>query len=125
MSVLVSPAIAVMVVEDRIFIRAPFTLKDTLKALPGARWNAGARVWTVPATVGGANAVLRALKPHGLEDVPPEIEALVGKAADAAAVKDAAEGTLQGYGSKTEPWHHQVQAFHFMLKTFGDEVRHG
>lgn len=103
-------AISVTVVEDRIHIRAPFSLKETLKALPGARWNAIARAWTVPATVGGANAVLDALRPCGLDDVPPEIEAMVARAADAAAVKDAAEGELAGFASRTRPWHHQTQA---------------
>ena len=35
---------------DLFAIRSPFEAKDAIKSLPGARWNSGKRVWTMPAT---------------------------------------------------------------------------
>lgn len=45
------------VIKDKIAIESTFGFKDYLKELPGARWNAGARVWELPATLGGARSI--------------------------------------------------------------------
>lgn len=45
---------------DLFAIRSPFEAKDAIKALPGARWNAGKRVWTMPATRTAADNLVQA-----------------------------------------------------------------
>jgi len=40
----------ISIADNRICIKAPYALKDQLRALPGARWNKEDQAWTYPAS---------------------------------------------------------------------------
>lgn len=104
----------------RIEIRAPFALKDAIKALPGARWNPTAKVWTIPATNTAAAALADAAKRH-LHDFHPaaEVEAMVAAEAATIVEQRAAlvgdEATLPEVPTKTAAWTHQRRGYAFAL----------
>ena len=99
--------------DDRLAIQATFLHKDTCKAVPGARWDKTAKVWTYPATPGAA----RAIHEHfpGQATWTDEAAALLVEAeriADAAAHKTADDLPAIPL-TKTTPWAHQLRAYHF------------
>lgn len=50
----------------RIIIHTPYELKDVVKAIPGARWDAASKTWSVPSSPMSAVSVFTALRPYGL-----------------------------------------------------------
>jgi len=111
--------------DSRIVIQAPYRLKDTIKALPGARWNALRRQWSVPATPGAARAVVEALTSHGLR-YTEEFHAFISQAQVCEMIKELPKSQLPPIPlTKTKPWHHQTQGVWFMAKIFGDKVQNG
>lgn len=99
---------------DRLAIQATFLHKDTCKAVPGARWDKTAKVWTYPATPGAA----RAIHEHfpGQQAVWAEDAAALlveaERIAEAAAHKTANDLPPIPL-TKTTPWAHQLRAYHF------------
>lgn len=79
-------------------IRSAFEHKDTIKALPGARWNAGKRVWTMPATRTAAANLASAFNSHVEGD--REYWAKLATNQHKPTLTDLT----------TEPWGHQVEA---------------
>lgn len=104
----------------RIEIRAPFAMKDAIKALPGARWNPTAKVWTIPATNTAAAALADAAKRH-LHAFHPaaEVDAMVAAEAATIVEQRAAlvgdEATLPEVPTKTAAWTHQRRGYAFAL----------
>lgn len=99
---------------DRLAIQATFLHKDACKALPGARWDKTAKVWTYPATPGAARAIHEHF-PAQTATWADDAAALLVEAeriAEAAAHKTAAALPAIPL-TKTTPWAHQLRAYHF------------
>jgi len=106
--------------EDRLAIEATFSMKDACKAVPGARWDKGFKVWTYPATPGAARAIHEAF-PAQTAVWDEQAAALLVEAeriAEAAAHKTA-ENLPEIPLTKTEAWAHQKRAFWFAVELLG------
>lgn len=99
---------------DRLAIQATFGYKDDCKAIPGARWDKTAKVWTYPATPGAARAIHETLSPQAFLWADDATALLVEaeRIAEAAAHKQADDLPAIPL-TKTAPWPHQLRAFHF------------
>ena len=101
--------------NGRIRLKTPFSMKEEIKALPGARWDPRGRIWTVPATPAGAKAVCDLLP--GTVTVPDEIMSLAGKVLVGESIKNAYEHQLDPPRlTKAKPWHHQNQGYHLICQ---------
>lgn len=83
-------------------VRAPFAMKDALKAIPGARWHPTSKTWRYPATRPSA-ARLAALDHCVLS---PEAEALL----------EASDVTVREDRLRTALKQHQIEAAEFALR---------
>ncbi len=100
-------------VDGRIHARAPFAMKERLKAIAGARWAPDARAWTYPASPTIAQTLVEVL---GTADTDAEVERLL------AAAKLAIEAQAHREADElppipctaTRPWLHQLRAYHFV-----------
>ncbi len=104
-------------VGDRVVVRAPFALKETLKAIAGRRWDPKSKAWTYPATPHAAASLLDAIGPEHLERDHGVEELLVKAQAerDAAMIQVASEADLEPIPrTKTSPWLHQLRAYHWI-----------
>ena len=105
---------------DRLAIQATFLHKDTCKAVPGARWDKTAKVWTYPATPGAARAIHEHF-PGQLAVWAEDAAALLVEAeriAEAAAHKTA-ENLPDIPRMKTAAWQHQKRGFWFVVGVWG------
>lgn len=116
-------SVSAVIDGDRIRIRTPYRLKNLVKTLPGARWDAKTKTWHVPATPAAAMAVIKALNVHGVS-ADKDIHTMAETYVRAEEIKDA-ESLPPIPITKTHPWKHQTTAFWFMMHLFGDEVNHG
>lgn len=98
--------------SGRILIRAPISLRERIKALPGARWDPKARCWALAATRTAAIAVIEAL--GQVLDASDEVRRL-GAAVD---VHRADPVPLE----RSPAWRHQRAAFWFCVSQFGDSL---
>lgn len=108
--------VAVTVEDDRIHVRSPFRLKDVCKSVPAARWNNKKKCWTYPASPTSAMAVRQAFlgNPVTYDARFGELVAEADRQAEAQVHKSTALADLPPIPlTKTEPWEHQLQAFHF------------
>lgn len=99
----------------RIVVHSEFRLKDTLKAVPGSKWDpdiAPKGAWTYPATPGAADALALALKGETV-DADSQITALRNVTREADARKRADDDQLPEVPSRTTAWTHQARAYHF------------
>jgi SNF2 family DNA or RNA helicase len=92
--------------------RTPYGLKDRLKAVPGARWNARAASWEYPATPMVA-AQLRLVLPEAVLDGAVEQLLAEAEAALGAQVHKTATDLEPIPLTATLPWRHQLQAYRF------------
>ena len=103
--------------EDRIFLRSFYdaNLVSAVKAISGARWAAQSKVWTFPATVAVADALVQALDFFGGAEMDQEFAALADSArAEQAAQDFKRSDNLDGLpGVRTPAWLHQKRAFHY------------
>lgn len=100
--------------NGRLVLRTPFKFKDTCKSIFGARWNSQARAWTYPETSTSANNIRAAFIGQAFESddrfaelcasYDTEQETQVTKFADVLPPIPV---------TKTDAWHHQLQAFWF------------
>ena len=62
----------------RLLVKSPFTLKDTLKSVVGARWDSSIRMWTYPFTFRSIDYLAHALSDAGVVDIKysPEVVAM-------------------------------------------------
>lgn len=99
---------------DRLCVRVPFLLKDVCKSIAGARWNATLKCWSYPASPMAAKAIQEAFPSGSLQWDGPAKE-LLKEAAEIlkAAVHKTATELPAIPLTKTTPWHHQLQAYHF------------
>lgn len=108
-------ACAVEVLDRVVSVRAPFHLKDRLKAIPGARWNPTSKAWVYPATPAVAES-LRSLI-GSRDEISPAFRALLLEAdsvRSAQAFKDKAlDLSPLPFAPATQPWRHQLAAYHF------------
>jgi len=101
-----------------LLVDSPFEAKETLKAIPEARWNAKHRAWTYPATIQHLVMLKRALGDALRLDATAQRlvnEARAAKAAEREAAQhksDASEAPDIPH-LKTRAWRHQRQAFAF------------
>lgn len=105
---------------DRLAIQATFLHKDTCKAVPGARWDKTAKVWTYPATPGAARAIHEHF-PGQVAIWTDDAAALLVEAeriADAAAHKTA-DDLPDVPNMKTSAWQHQKRGFWFVVGVWG------
>ncbi|WP_447983808.1 DEAD/DEAH box helicase [Nitrospira sp. Nam74] len=98
--------------DNRLIVNTVFTLKEVCKAVPGARWDKARRAWTYPATPFAAQGLHQQFAQATWS---PEAAALLVKAErihEAAQHKTA--DTLPPIPlTKTEPWLHQLRAYHY------------
>lgn len=108
-------ACAVEVLDRVVSVRAPFSLKDRLKAIPGARWNPTSRTWVYPATPAVAES-LRSLI-GSRDEISPAFRKLLLEAdsvRSAQAFKDKGiDLSPLPFEPVTQPWRHQLAAYHF------------
>jgi len=86
--------------NNRIMARTPFTFHEQCKSIPGARWDAGRRVWTFPATPAIARRIAESLAPSW-DDIPEQVQMLLLRS------------SLNGDGPHIEQpglWPHQQRA---------------
>lgn len=108
-------ACAIEVSESRVSVRAPFALKDRLKAIPGARWNPASKAWTYPATA----AVAERLRPFlgDRDELPDAFRELLISADSVASAQRFKDKALDlaplPFVPVTQPWRHQLAAYHF------------
>ena len=100
------------VVNGRIHARAPFAMKERLKAIAGARWAPEARAWTYPASPTIARQLAELLAGAHLD---PGVEELLtaGNLALAAQAHREADELPAIPCTATRPWQHQLRAYHF------------
>lgn len=106
--------------SDRLAIQATFRHKDACKAVPGARWDKTAKVWTYPATPGAARAIHEHFPAHTITWADDAAALLVEaeRIADAAAHKRA-ENLPDIPRMKTAAWQHQRRAFWYAVELMG------
>jgi hypothetical protein len=106
--------------DEHLAVDSPFTLKDALKAIPGARWSKQLKCWTYPKTPSAARALHLAF-PHPMAtwtDSAAELLIEAEQIAAAAAHKEA-ENLPPIPICKTEPWKHQLRAFWWTVELLG------
>jgi SNF2 family DNA or RNA helicase len=98
---------------DKLCVRAAFEQKDACKAIPGARWHKDLKVWWYPPTPMAARTIADTFQAATTWD--PESKALLleADAILAAAVHKTAEVLPPIPHTMTEPWAHQLKAYHF------------
>ena len=99
--------------ENEIQIADGYLYKESIKEIPGRRYDAESKVWFVPLCVGNA-ALLQTL---GAE-LNAELRTLVNTT-KADAVAD--EEPIVRMPIKVQPYKHQVRAFNFALRLFGGD----
>ena len=92
--------------------RTPYGLKDRLKAVPGARWNARAASWEYPATPTVA-AQLRLVLPEAVLDQAVEQLLVDAETAAGAQAHKTADDLEPIPLTATQPWRHQLRAYRF------------
>jgi len=110
------PKIAVEVVDGRIYVSGtPFSMKDKLKAIPGARWDPERKAWHYPESVAVAQALAWVIGDQpGLH---PYADA-VRSAGDAQTLRDATD-LEEIPGLSGSSWTHQRQAYAFSSRLDG------
>ena len=116
------PTSTVTVDGDTIRLNTVFQLKEIAKSIPGARWNGAKKAWIYPASPSIAKAIVDAYRNHRL-DTDPDFDLLLEEsraAAEAQKAKTTAEADLAPIPqTKTRPWEHQLQAYHFGMPLRG------
>lgn len=105
-------------VAGRLHVRAPYALKDTLKAIPLKRWAPLSKCWTYPATEATAHELWNALRGHSLR-MDGDAQELFRRAAVGQQVKQADDGDLPDLPGTTPAWLHQKRAFAFARERDG------
>jgi hypothetical protein len=105
--------------RGRIWIRTPFALKDSVKALPGARWDKVMKRWHIPATPHAAGSLWTLCARVGGVDADDSVRALFeahSVSAGAQAFKRCRIDDVPPVDwLRTDPWEHQRRAIHFAL----------
>ena len=106
--------------EDRLAIETTFAMKDACKAVPGARWDKGFKVWTYPATPGAARAIHEAFPPQVAvwDEHAAALLVEAERIAEAAAHKTA-ESLPDVQLMKTAAWQHQRRGFWYVVGLWG------
>jgi SNF2 family DNA or RNA helicase len=110
--------IGARVERGRIFLAAPFELKDRIKALPGATWDRTSRRWHVPATPHGAGPLQALGRVVGGVDACPLTQELFRLRANSAAAqgfKTCPIDEVPTVSTKTPQWEHQRRGTAFAL----------
>ena len=94
----------------RIRLSTPFRLKDRVKALPGARWDARRRQWHVPATPAAAKAVCELVG----DAASLAVRELAERADLVAGIKGRPEDLEPIPNARTKPWTHQLIGYHMI-----------
>lgn len=98
---------------DEIRIEDGYLHRESIKEIPGRRYDAVTKTWFTPCNK--KNAVL--LQILGAE-FDAEFAALVGSVCDTTA---AAETPLSRMPIRADPYKHQIHAFNFAMRLFGVE----
>lgn len=118
-------AIAIhLTAAGRIGIRSPFRIKDEVKALPTARWDAEAKQWHVLTSEAAVEQLKRLADANGLAFAHDDACGVLLDQARAAhrarvAAKSLSDTQLPELPGKTPAWHHQKRAFLFARERRG------
>lgn len=93
-------------------LRVPFSYKDILKSLPGARWNPGLNCWHYPPSADSLRRLMVLLPQAELGESTREIATKIELLENAQAAKDG-KYTQQPITRGTDAWDHQVRAYWF------------
>ena len=101
-----------------IAVIAPYQLKDTLKASPGARWDKDSGCWTYPWSAKALTSLKGALGDlWDITNLSPKVQALFDESNQLTQhverVRETAEGLAPIPMTVYRPWNHQLQAYHF------------
>jgi hypothetical protein len=109
--------IEIRIINSRIYVKAPFEMKDTLKNIPTARWEARHRMWSFAATPSAAQK-LDALSPDITDDKFRDLLDQSFNIGSAEIFKDQ-DDLPQPELRKNDSWKHQLQAYHFVARLWG------
>lgn len=93
-----------------ITVRAPRSLDDTCRKIPGARWSRNYNCWGYPYTSASAARILDLFKKA---EVDPQVRMLAEAPTIAARAKSQGADLSPIPSLKTRPWRHQLAAYHF------------
>jgi len=96
----------------RIYVKAPYELKESLKLIPTAKWEPKYRLWSFAATPAAALR-LDMLCPDKTDDEFRELLAQAFEIAGAEGLKER-DDLPQPEIRKNDSWKHQLQAYYFM-----------
>ena len=101
--------------SGRIYVRSPFSLKDAMKEMPGARWHPESKRWHYPATAAAAESIARLARKHSAAlHTDTAFDAILEEAREAYRARRNRDRTdLPDLPTTTTAWTHQRQAFHF------------
>jgi hypothetical protein len=109
--------VEIKVVGSRIYINAPFEMKDTLKNIPTARWESRHRMWSFAATPSAAQK-LDALSPDITDDKFRDLLDQSFNIGSAEIFKDQ-DDLPQPECRKNDSWNHQLAAYWFVTTLWG------
>ncbi len=97
-----------------ILVKAPFSKKDELKEIPGARWMQDKRVWTFPLSGAAAGALVEALKTcNCTTDRAFDDLVEISKIVERSSCLKESDSLEQPPIRKTDAWGHQKCGYHF------------
>jgi len=105
----------VMAEQDAILLASEYRYVDRCRSIPGGRWDARRRVWRYPKTPMIAATILRKFA-----DVRVDVDQEVRRLAESVRLEEAnsfkkAEDLPPIPQTATQPWRHQLQAYHFAM----------
>lgn len=99
-----------------ILLQAPYDLKETLKTLPGIRWDPSLKVWVLNETPGHARAVRDTLRSCGLKVMANAAFSDLLEVFEAPMPANTALRPIPVTKQIPSPWPHQVEAFWFAME---------
>lgn len=109
--------VTVNTINGKLLVKAPFHLKDELKALPASRWDKPNKAWAYPATVGAARNLKGLADRHRAEGLVATGDAGLQALLRMVKAQDEAQAIKQHVCSEACPkWHHQQVAVQFGLR---------
>ena len=104
--------IEIRVIGSKIYVKAPYQMKDMLKAIPTANWDTRHRLWKFAATPTVAQRLDALLNPDKVDDKFRELLEQSFDIASADSLKQQ-DDLPQPETRKNNSWRHQLQAYHF------------
>jgi len=102
----------VKVIKSKIYAKAPYEIKETLKSIPTAKWEPKYRLWSFAATPAVAQSLDTLLSPDIVDDKFRELLEQSFDIISADSFKQQ-DDLPQPEIRRNDSWKHQLQAYHF------------